>query len=85
VRRADAFLTLLERMRGERIRAELWDGTSVEGRLLGFDERANIVLDEAEEFFNGLLRTRHERLIIRGSSIVSIRRADLGRQPLADS
>ena len=72
------FSMVLEKMRGERIRIELKDdGISIEGRLADFDEKMNLVLEEAEEIFNGHPAVRYGRLIIRGSSIVSIRRAGL--------
>ena len=71
--RNGVFNPILSRMLGERIHVELKDGgVSVEGRLAGFDEKMNLVLDEAEEIFNGHPTIRYGRLIIRGSSIVSI-------------
>ena len=74
--RNGVFNLILSRMLGERIHVELKDdGVSVEGRLAGFDEKMNLVLDEAEEIFNGHPTIRYGRLIIRGSSIVSINSA----------
>jgi len=71
--RNGVFNPILSRMLGERIHVELKDGgVSVEGRLVGFDGKMNLVLDEAEEIFNGHPTIRYGRLIIRGSSIVSI-------------
>ena len=71
--RNGVFNLILSRMLGERIHVELKDdGVSVEGRLVGFDEKMNLVLEEAEEIFNGHPTIRYGRLIIRGSSIVSI-------------
>ena len=70
------FNSILERMIGERIHVELKDdGVSVEGRLVDFDEKMNMVLEAAEEIHNGHQRIRYGRVIIRGSSIVSVRPA----------
>ena len=72
------FSMVLEKMLGERIHVELKDnGVSVEGHLVGFDEKMKLMLEEAEEVFDGHPAVRYGRLIIRGSSIVSIRHADL--------
>jgi len=69
------FNSILERMIGERIHVELKDdGVSVEGFLVDFDEKMNLVLEAAEEI-HGHQRIRYGRLIIRGSSIVSVRPA----------
>ena len=68
------FNSILERMIGERIHVELKDdGVSVEGFLVDFDEKMNLVLEAAEEIHNGHQRIRYGRVIIRGSSIVSVR------------
>jgi len=70
------FNSILERMIGERIHVELKDdGVSVEGFLVDFDEKMNLVLEAAEEIHNGHQRIRYGRVIIRGSSIVSVRPA----------
>ena len=70
------FNSILERMIGERIHVELKDdGVSVEGCLVDFDEKMNLVLEAADEIHNGRQRIRYGRLIIRGSSIVSVRPA----------
>jgi len=68
------FNSILERMIGERIHVELKDdGVSVEGFLVDFDEKMNMMLEAAEEIHNGRQRIRYGRLTIRGSSIVSVR------------
>jgi len=70
------FNSILERMIGERIHVELKDdGVSVEGFLVDFDEKMNLVLEAADETHNGRQRIRYGRILIRGSSIVSVRPA----------
>jgi len=71
--RNGVFNQILLRMHGEKIHVELKDdGISIEGRLASFDEKMNLILEEAEEIFNGHPTVRYGRLIIRGSAIVSI-------------
>jgi small nuclear ribonucleoprotein (snRNP)-like protein len=76
MKRNNVFNPILSRMLGERIHINLRDdGVSVEGRLVSFDEKMNLVLEEAEGIFDGHPTVRYGRLIVRGSSIVSIYRA----------
>ena len=76
MKRNGVFNSILERMIGERIHVELKDdGVSVEGRLVDFDGKMNLVLEAADEIHNGRQRIRYGRVIIRGSSIVSVRSA----------
>jgi len=71
------FAPVLSRMIGERIRINLKDnGVTIRGRLVAFDEKMNIVMEEAEEFFDGHPTFRYGSLIIRGSSILSIYSAE---------
>ena len=49
----------------------LKDGRHIEGKLLGYDEYMNLVLDEVEETKDEKKR-RLGRIILRGSNVVSI-------------
>ena len=67
----------LQKMLGGKVHVELKDGGGVvEGRLAAYDGWMNLVLDGAEAAFDGGGRIRYGRLIIRGSSIRTIRGAD---------
>lgn len=49
----------------------LKDGRRIDGKLLGYDEYMNLVLDEVEESKDDNKR-RLGRIILRGSNVVSI-------------
>ena len=77
MKRNGVFNSILERMIGERIHVELKDdGVSVEGFLVDFDEKMNLVLEAADEIHNGHQKIRYGRVIIRGSSIIIVSSAE---------
>jgi len=64
-------LDLLEKSINQQLTLLLKDGRSIDGKLLGFDEYMNLVLDEVEETKDDTKR-RLGRIILRGSNVVSI-------------
>lgn len=62
---------LLEKSLEKNITVVLKDGRSINGRLSGFDEYMNMVIEEAEEKI-GEERRRLGTLILRGNNVVSI-------------
>ncbi len=64
-------LDTLEKSLNQKLSLLLKDGRTVEGKLLGFDEYMNLVLDEVEEIKDDQKR-RLGRIILRGSNVVSI-------------
>ena len=64
-------LDLLEKSVNQKLLLLLKDGRNIEGKLLGFDEYMNLVLDEVEELKEENKR-RLGKIILRGSNVVSI-------------
>ena len=63
-------LDLLEQSLNHEISILLKDGRTIEGKLLGYDQYMNLVVDEAEE----KMEDKHRKLgkvVVRGSTIVS--------------
>jgi len=63
--------TLLEQSLNHRITLLLKDGRVLEGKLVGFDDYMNMVLEEPEETTQERVR-RLGKVILRGNSVVSI-------------
>jgi small nuclear ribonucleoprotein len=61
----------LERTLPRKAVLALKDGRTLAGRLVGLDEQLNLVLDDAEER-GGDLSRRLGRVVVRGSSLVSV-------------
>lgn len=64
-------LDVLEKSMNQKLHLLLKDSRSIEGKLLGFDEYMNLVLDEVEET-KGETKRRLGKIILRGSNVVSI-------------
>jgi small nuclear ribonucleoprotein len=64
-------LDVLEKAVNQKLLLLLKDGRHIEGKLLGYDEYMNLVLDEVEERKDENKR-RLGRIILRGSNVVSI-------------
>lgn len=65
--------TLLENSVDKRVSLLLKDGRSLEGRLAGFDEYMNMVLEEAlESAADGQGGRRLGTVVLRGNNVVSI-------------
>jgi small nuclear ribonucleoprotein len=64
-------INILEKSMNKRVSLLLKDGRILEGKLAGFDEFMNLVLDETEETMNDNKR-RLNSVILRGNNVVSI-------------
>jgi small nuclear ribonucleoprotein len=64
-------LDVLEKSVNQKVNLLLKDGRHIEGKLLGYDEYMNLVLDEVEESKDEI-KKRLGRIILRGSNVVSI-------------
>jgi len=64
-------LDVLEKSVNQKLTLLLKDGRRIDGKLLGYDEYMNLVLDEVEESKDDNKR-RLGRIILRGSNVVSI-------------
>jgi len=64
-------LDTLEKAMNQKLFLLLKDGRNIEGKLLGFDEYMNLVIDEVEEI-KGDSKRRLGKIILRGSNVVSI-------------
>ena len=64
-------LTVLEKSMNKRISLLLKDGRILEGKLMGFDDYMNIVLEETEENQEDNVR-RLGTVVLRGNNVVSI-------------
>jgi small nuclear ribonucleoprotein len=64
-------LDVLEKALNQKLLLLLKDGRHIDGKLLGYDEYMNLVLDEVEETKDETKR-RLGRIILRGSNVVSI-------------
>ncbi|MEM0466765.1 MAG: LSM domain-containing protein [Candidatus Thermoplasmatota archaeon] len=65
-------LDILEKSVNQKLLLLLKDSRRIEGKLLGFDEYMNLVLDEVEETDKDEKKRRLGRIILRGSNVVSI-------------
>ena len=63
-------LDLLEQSLNHEISILLKDGRTIEGKLLGYDQYMNLVVDEAEEK-NEDKHRKLGKVVVRGSTIVS--------------
>jgi len=64
-------LALLEKSTGHRIALLLKDGRTLEGKLVGYDDYMNMVLEETEERTSEQTR-RLGVVILRGNNVVRI-------------
>ena len=64
-------LDVLERSINKKMALQLKDGRTVEGKLVGFDQYMNLVLEESEEKGQESSR-RLGTLVLRGNNVVSI-------------
>lgn len=64
-------INVLEKSMNKKISLLLKDGRLLEGKLAGFDEFMNLVLEETEEVMNDT-RRRLNSVILRGNNVVSI-------------
>jgi small nuclear ribonucleoprotein len=64
-------LTVLEKSLGQHITLLLKDKRVLEGKLTGYDEHMNLVLEDCEETVDDA-RRRLGMVILRGSNVVSI-------------
>jgi small nuclear ribonucleoprotein len=64
-------LDVLEKSINQKLSLLLKDGRSVEGKLTGYDEYMNMVLEEVEEI-NSETKRRLGTIILRGNNVVSI-------------
>ena len=64
-------LHILEKSINRKISLLLKDGRLLEGKLVGYDEFMNLVLEETEETVNDNKR-RLNSVILRGNNVVSI-------------
>ena len=64
-------LDVLEKAINQKLRLLLKDGRTLDGKLIGFDEYMNLVLDESEEEKDGT-KIRVGRIILSGNNVVSI-------------
>jgi small nuclear ribonucleoprotein len=66
-------LSVLEKSVNQRITLLLKDKRVLEGKLTGYDEHMNLVLDDCEETVDDT-RRRLGTVVLRGSNLVSISR-----------
>ncbi len=64
-------LDVLERSMNRKMSLQLKDGRVLEGKLVGYDQYMNLVLDETEERFDENLR-RLGTVVLRGNNVVTI-------------
>lgn len=64
-------INVLEKSMNQKITLLLKDNRILEGRLIGFDEYMNLVLDETEERVEDKVR-RLGKVVLRGNNVVSI-------------
>ncbi|MFH1101501.1 MAG: LSM domain-containing protein [Methanobacteriota archaeon] len=64
-------LDVLEKTMNQKILLLLKDGRSIQGKLIGYDEYMNLVLDDVEESKDDTKR-RIGKIILRGNNVVSI-------------
>jgi small nuclear ribonucleoprotein len=64
-------LDVLEKSMNQKLLLLLKDGRTIEGKLIGYDEYMNLVLDDVEENKDEKKR-RLGKIILRGNNVVSI-------------
>ena len=64
-------LDILEKSVNQKISLLLKDGRAIDGKLSGYDEYMNMVLEDVEET-NGDTKRRLGTIILRGNNVVSI-------------
>ena len=64
-------LDTLEKAMNQKLLLLLKDGRHIDGKLLGFDEYMNLVIDDVEET-KGETKRRLGKIILLGSNVVSI-------------
>lgn len=64
-------LEVLERSLGKRVQLVLKDGRVMEGKLAGYDQHMNLVVDETEERHEDRSR-RLGTVVLRGNNVVTI-------------
>ena len=64
-------LDVLEKSMNQKLALLLKDGRTIEGKLTGYDEYMNMVLNEVEETVDDTKR-RLGTIILRGNNVVSI-------------
>lgn len=64
-------LDVLERNINKKMALQLKDGRQIEGKLVGFDQYMNLVLEESEEKHQDTAR-RLGTVILRGNNVVTI-------------
>ena len=64
-------LDVLEKSVNQKLTLLLKDGRRIDGKLIGYDEYMNLVMDEVEESKDENKR-RLGKIILRGSNVVSI-------------
>mgnify|MGYP001613061177 CR=1 FL=1 len=65
-------LDALNEARGQRVIVELKNKVQIIGKLKAFDIHINTVLDDAEEWENGMVRRKLGKTFIRGDTIILI-------------
>jgi len=69
-------LDTLNNSRDKKVMLELKNGKQILGKLKAFDIHINIVLDDAEEHFEGELKRKIGKAFIRGDTIILISPSD---------
>ncbi|MFA5771343.1 MAG: LSM domain-containing protein [Thermoplasmata archaeon] len=64
-------LNVLEKSINQKISVLLKDGRTLEGKLSGFDEYMNIILDDSEETVEDKVR-RLGTIVLRGNNVIRI-------------
>jgi len=64
-------LNILERHTNKIVMLTLKDGRTLEGKLIGFDEYMNMILEDTEETRDGQVK-RLGTVVLRGNNIVTI-------------
>lgn len=63
---------LLSESIGKEVLVVLKGDMSIRGTLQAFDVHMNIVLENAEELLDGKLKTRYNKLMVRGDNVLTI-------------
>mmetsp|Transcript_13745 Transcript_13745/g.43417 ORF Transcript_13745/g.43417 Transcript_13745/m.43417 type:complete len:97 (+) Transcript_13745:801-1091(+) len=83
-------INLIFRFLQSRTRIQIWlyENTTIriEGRIIGFDEYMNVVLDDAEEVnMKTKARTQLDRILLKGDTITLMQTAPTAAAPAAAS
>lgn len=65
-------LTVLSQAANKNVIVELKGRREFRGILDGYDPHMNVVLKNAEEYFEGQLQARHQLVIVRGDNVIYI-------------